>query len=64
MKLLNWELTVLIECVRAYQRKSIKRLEQFRRNRPEMDTLISEEKLKSVNLLLAKLENEQLKRNQ
>lgn len=29
-----------------------------------MDTLISEEKLKSVNLLMAKLENEQLKRNQ
>lgn len=63
MNLLNWELAVLIECVRAYQHKSIKRLEQFRRNRPELDILISEEKIKSVKLLLAKLENEQLKMN-
>ena len=63
MNLLNWELTVLIECVRAYQHKSIKRLEQFRRNRPDMDTLISEGKLLSVNMLLAKLENEKLKRD-
>ena len=64
MNLLNWELAVLIKCVIAYRHKSIKRLEQFRRNRPEMDTLISEERIKSLNLLLAKLENEQLKRNQ